>query len=296
MIVVLVACAGTFAAARAQDKPAAGKPAPAKPAGPPPKFNHATHASKAPRAKLDMARCDTCHKVGKDGANVPPGADGHQPCMQSGCHLDDFLDKQTTLCLGCHASTENFRKNPPVRVFKDNPKPEHFVEFSHQAHMRPRVAGSKAAEVMCQTCHWVDRATFRAVEEPGHPQCAPCHASSRNLPMTQCDGCHMDGDPRAHFDKQRPDVQLKDNFAHEHVGHRFFDKEKMTQPIQCETCHYRVEKFASLRDLRGAPIIDTNTMKNNCSKCHDVRDTDKCTVCHTKATIASQNAFNYHGL
>jgi hypothetical protein len=37
-------------------------------------------------------------------------------------------------------------------------------------------------------------------------------------------------------------------------------------------------------------------MKNNCSKCHDVHDTKLCTTCHTKATIASGNSFNYHGL
>jgi hypothetical protein len=70
----------------------------------------------------------------------------------------------------------------------------------------------------------------------------------------------------------------------------------MTQPIQCETCHYKVEKFNNLRDLRGTAIIDSVTMKNNCAKCHDVRDTAKCTVCHTRATIASENSFNYHGL
>jgi hypothetical protein len=278
---------GSFALARAADP---------EPAPPDSKFNHARHVGSVSKAKLDMTKCTSCHAVDKDGANLRPGADGHQPCMQSGCHLDDFLDKRTTLCLGCHASSDNFRKNPADRVFAPGGKKEHFVEFSHQAHMRPRVAGSKAQAVVCQTCHWVDKATFKAVEHPGHPQCAACHATSKNLPMSQCDGCHNDGDPAKHFDKHRKDVQLRDNFSHEHVGHRFFDKEKMTQPIQCETCHYKVEKFDNLRDLRGTAIIDSVTMKNNCSKCHDVHDTKLCTTCHTKATIASGNSFNYHGL
>ncbi len=289
LALALGALAGTIAttvAARA-DEPKAEAP---------PKFSHAAHIASAPKSKLDVAKCATCHAVDADGKNVPPGTDGHQPCMASGCHLDDFLTKDSTFCLGCHASSDNFRKNPPVNVFKNNPAPEHYMEFSHQAHMRPSVAGSKAEAVVCQTCHWVDKATFRAIERPGHPQCAPCHVGAKSVPMSRCEGCHMDGDPKTHFTKHRPDVSLKDNFAHEHVGHRFFDKDKMTQPIQCETCHYKVEKFATLLELKAAPIIDTNTMKNNCAKCHDVRDTGKCTVCHTKSTIASQATFNYHGL
>jgi hypothetical protein len=253
-----------------------------------PDFDHVAHG-KATTGKLDMAKCSQCHAVKPDGANVPPGANGHQPCMQSGCHVRDFLEKGSTLCLTCHTSSDNFRKNPLAGMGQR----EHHVEMSHTAHMKRKTQAG--GQVVCQTCHTVDPATFRAVVSPGHPQCASCHAKLDAAPMSACDGCHQPGDPASYFDKQRKDVELKPRaFVHERVEHRFFDPGKESKPIQCDTCHYRVTKFASLRDLKGAAIIDTNTMKNNCSQCHDVRDTRKCTVCHVKGTVIS--TFNYHGL
>jgi hypothetical protein len=291
--VALVALVGALAglavgAARAQtgDKPA---PAPA-PAGNKGRvaFDHAAHAAKA--KGLDSSTCATCHAVTKDGRNVSPGADGHKPCLDAGCHVKDFMTRGSSLCLTCHSSSDNFRKNPADQLWKG--KKAFFVEMSHQAHMGRKVsAGGREQPVACQTCHWVDRATFKAIESPGHAQCAPCHVGSQAMPMSECDGCHREGDPATYFARQRKGVKLQ-HFAHEHVGHRFFDKEKMTQPIQCETCHYKVEKLTDLRELKAAAIIDTNTMNNNCAKCHDVRSVDKCGTCHTEP----QTTIDYHGL
>jgi len=269
----------------ADEKPAAGPPPPAGA----PDFDHARHADKA-GAKIDMQKCATCHTVKADGANTPPGGNGHQPCMSSGCHVKAFLDKNTKLCLVCHTTTDRHKKNP-AHLFAG--KTEHYVEFSHDAHMKRKVAGGDQP-IVCQTCHTVD-AAFRAVRRPGHAQCAPCHGKLDSAPMAECDGCHLRGDATTHFDKKRKDAELKKGaFIHERVEHRFFDPGQEQKPIQCDTCHYRVEKFTSLRDLKGAPLIDTVTMNNNCARCHDVKDTGKCTVCHIKGTVIS--TFNYHGL
>jgi hypothetical protein len=266
-------------------------PSPAPDADDDTRFSHVQHAG---RKGARVEQCARCHGLSADFKPLTPGADGHQPCMTSGCHLDDFLDEKTTLCLGCHASTDNFRKNPARDVYGQDPSPEHVVEIDHKAHMERGQPGRPDARATCQTCHWVDRSTFVAVTRPGHAQCAPCHGQSSARPMSGCATCHLDHAPAAYFTKKRHDPELNGKFLHERVEHRFYDKDARQKPMQCDTCHAKVTRHEKLQTLRAAALVDSSTMKNNCAKCHDVRDTGKCLDCHRPGTIVK--TFNYHTL
>lgn len=268
--------------------------APAPPPPPVPKFSHETHA-KLPGQKL--ADCSTCHQAQADGSPAKPGAVGHKPCMTSGCHLEKgakgggFLDKNPRLCLGCHESGANFKKNPASRVFKDNPKPEHFVEFDHAAHM-DRKGPDGSAGNLCTNCHWIDKTTFRAVANPGHPQCAQCHGKEGG--MAKCATCHQEGAKAAHFAKPRAGVRMKKGaFSHEHVGHRFYDRDRKEKPIQCSTCHPKVEKVTTLRDLKSLRLVSGGTMQNVCAKCHDVISGNLCNLCHTDDVKGTNGSFHF---
>lgn len=265
--------------------------APDAPAKAAPRFSHVGHLGLEAAKVNDCARCHTL-----DQAQRPrvPGGDGHQPCMSSGCHLSDFLDEKTTLCLACHATTENFRRNPLVDVYAAGRPREHVVEIDHKAHMTRGQPGRPDAAATCQMCHWVDRTTFVAVTRPGHAQCVACHGPTSPKPMTVCSTCHLEGDPNVYFAKQRRDVQLNGQFKHEHEGHRFLDGKRKTQPMQCELCHRTAARQTTLQALFAAPLVDRTTMQKTCSTCHDVRDVAKCTQCHTRGTIIK--TFNYHGL
>jgi predicted CXXCH cytochrome family protein len=288
--VLIIGAALVLAAAlaHADDKPTAGGPV---------KFRHDAHAHVK---GLESDDCKACHAAAKDGSPAMPGADGHKPCMTSGCHLEKgskqggFLDKNPKLCLGCHDSNDNFRKNPATRVYKDNPRPEHFVEFSHRKHVSRKKPGTDE-DTLCTSCHWIDKQTFKSVAHPGHPQCASCHKQDENpITMNDCGGCHQDGAPADHFKKSRANVHLKPGaFTHEHVGHRFFDKDTMQKPIQCAACHTKVAKYDTLADLHGAPIITGSAMQGVCSKCHDVVSGNLCNLCHTDDIKGTQGSFHF---
>jgi cytochrome c553 len=262
------------------------------------KFRHDTHAKKA--KNLDVKQCARCHAAKPDGTPARPGADGHKPCMTSGCHLEKgskgggFLDKSSTICLGCHDKPDNFSKNPATRVFKGNPRPEHYVEFDHDLHMDKKGLDAQAG-IVCTNCHWVDKSTFSAVEHPGHPQCAQCHdGKDKAHAMETCAGCHLDGDPAQHFTKKRPGVRMREGvFTHEHVGHRFWDKETRQKPMQCSTCHTRVDKAKDLASLRGMRLITGGTMQGVCAKCHDVVSGNLCNLCHTEDIKGTDGSFHF---
>lgn len=254
------------------------------------KFDHAAHARLD--KPVDMSNCSQCHTAGKDGALVAPGGKGHQPCLASGCHVDDFLaispraqkDRPAEyadaarFCAGCHAAgtpgAAPSRASQPKAdaAWKGNPSPDHHVELDHLEH---------TGKTACHSCHAVDPQSFRlAAGAPGHAQCATCHGAgdADAAPMSQCQNCHKEPDGKAYFGAAtRPgsDVRSCDTdshralvdqhkeavpcFKHERVEHRVKDG----APLECKSCHFMVDdekqwgrfKYRSLKDLRAAPII-----------------------------------------
>lgn len=269
--------------------PAAAAPAPA--ASPVAKFDHAAHARLD--KPVDIAKCSQCHTAGADGALVAPGGKGHQPCLASGCHVDDFLavspraqkERPTEyadaarFCAGCHTAgapgAAPSRSSQPKAdaAWKGNPSPDHHVELDHLEH---------TGKTACHNCHTVDAQSFALkAGAPGHAQCASCHGAAGNpdaAPMSQCQTCHKEPDAKAYFGAAaRPssDVRSCDTdshralvakhkdavpcFKHERVEHRVQDG----APLECKSCHFMVDdekqwgrfKYRSLKELRASPII-----------------------------------------
>ena len=239
------------------------------------KFDHQAHA--ALETPVAIAQCELCHGNDAKGALGKPASHGHQPCLSSGCHAEDFLSvgKRTQLdaperykkaagfCLGCHDDGAGLAPSPFVKaqatsLYKNNTKPGHYVEMNHLAH-------TKAAEANgggCRTCHVVDQATFvLAVDGPGHAECASCHDGieddNRSLEpdfaMGACGSCHQSGDPKAYF-KERSfttDVRSCKSLRHAALSKKrntktpCFEHEreghrtkKDGDPVQCGHCHF----------------------------------------------------------
>jgi hypothetical protein len=249
------------------------------------KFEHRAHEKKGVAIG---GHCGDCHANGNNGAPLPPGRDGHQPCLRGSCHVQDFLSLTKDFCLGCHGSADNFRANPAINVFKNNPSPGFYVEMSHARHMgRPLGATSPQPRPVCWTCHEVDATTFAAVASPGHLQCATCHGTpvgaGRQLhpTMGECEGCHHRGHPGAYFTGRRPASDVKKHFIHEVKAHRYT---KRGEPLQCSGCHYMVAEIDTLKALKARKIVDERTMNVYCAKCHDVAKTERggCLLCHDR--------------
>jgi hypothetical protein len=306
---------------------AAGAAAPAA-ADAPAKFDHASHAALTP--PVDVASCATCHKSGPDGALVAPGKDGHQPCLASGCHVDDFLasgartaredparhGKATRFCRGCHESAPARASKALASVaFKNNPSPDHHVEMNHLEH---------AGKTSCRSCHVVDGATFALVKgAPGHAECATCHGKAADAaPMDRCQACHSQpseaiylGKPRSSSDVRSCDTESHAAlaaerkeavpcFTHERTEHRTRDG----APMECSSCHFMVadqarwggKSYRTLKDLRSAPIIHNqrDLAHQSCGSrgCHskdvdDSRGTARCKLCHS-SKVVEQSIFD----
>lgn len=279
----------------------------------PTKFDHAAHAAR----KVDVAHCTTCHGDDRKGTLALPGRAGHQPCLASGCHVDDFLSigpdtqksdparykKAAEFCRGCHASAtgdapRRFDRPPADAVYKGNSSPGYHVEMNHLAHSQ---------RAPCRSCHVVDARTFALLpDRPGHAECAACHAEAghQGPAMTDCDGCHHAPGPAAYFAKPRPhsDVrscgsdshaQLEKQqgralpcFKHERREHRFQGQ----KPVQCGACHYMMadrskwggHAYKTLRDIKSSPIIDNDRDREH-------RSCGASSACHRRDVSATGN-------
>lgn len=242
----------------------------------------------------DVAKCETCHAVDARTHEVAvPGADGHQPCLQSGCHAKEFVSAPGGFCLGCHASRTG--KPPaayekPAAVFRSwEAEIEHHVELDHYKH------ATMSRELTCKTCHRVNDAGDLALGAPGHRECASCHVTQAPV-MTACAGCHRPGhraDPfaeqrkaprydsdtaavisgalgslfaqatnvracdslgMAHLKKIAPDKAVLPCFEHQQDQHR---------ALECGTCHTMIadksqwhgSSYESLEDIQMSSII-----------------------------------------
>jgi hypothetical protein len=279
-------------------------------------FDHVAHVA---RGVAIADHCQDCHGDDATGALLPPARHGHQPCLASGCHVEDFLSTGPTteqrdparyrraaaFCAGCHTTTDgkpppNFRRAKADAVFRGNPSPNYHAELRHVEHTE---------RAKCRDCHVVDERTFTALYRPGHPQCASCHGRTASPPMTACGNCHTEPGRAQAFARRRPpldlqrcDALLRRNmtpeqvaqtpcFKHERREHRFTAG---GDALQCDSCHYMLSRrqtwskrypYATIADIKAAPIVDGTSMDRYCSAkgCHsDVDSTapGKCERCH----------------
>lgn len=286
------------------------------------KFDHVAHA--ALDEPVEVSRCGTCHGEDKAGSLAKPARRGHQPCLSSGCHAEDFMSvgastrknsperyqKAASFCLGCHQNSEGLAPSPFQKAKADNlyrnSKPSHYVEMNHLEH---------TSRTACRTCHVVDAQTFELQQEtPGHDQCASCHKDNDDLPMNKCGSCHQDGAPDAYF-KERTAVsdvrscnsarykKLKGKrkapcFQHEHEGHR---TNKAGEAVQCKSCHFMFESksyeghsYQTLLDIKQAPLMDNSRdrahKKCGSAGCHraavdESKGSGRCSMCHSSKSI-----------
>ena len=220
------------AVAVAMAQPSASTP----PAAPitPSFFNHQVHTG-VPNAPVNMTpgkeNCATCHKVDASGKIEVPGANGHAPCLASGCHDTWFLasglpkdpnhERAVAFCLGCHETADGgapapwIRHRPVFRGFKaeiewhvEMPGPDDPITQGRGSHFKH--VDEKDPRQDCRSCHIVSPDTgLLEPGTPGHPQCGVCHNASQRdadkksaavpddkkirITMADCQGCHHEG-------------------------------------------------------------------------------------------------------
>lgn len=177
------------------------------------KFNHAKHPEKV----VTKETCSDCHGKELTGVLAKPAQNGHQPCMSSGCHVDDFLSssaaakkkdaeayaKAAAFCLGCHSSEKgeppkSYTKAVADNVYKNNSTTEFHVELDHFVHV-----GFKS--VKCRDCHVVQgKDNLLQADSPGHRECSQCHTGKTDAhAMGKCAGCHTSPGTGEYFTESR---------------------------------------------------------------------------------------------
>jgi len=277
-------------------------------------FLHANH--KAPLAKIGIdvdnpGQCQKCHSMDDKGQVLAPAAQGHTPCLQSGCHGSDFLLiseknkkdkpkdflKASAFCLGCHPTVPWAWKKPATLVLSAwRNQREHHVEMPHFRHTQLTKKDGK--QIACRDCHAVNDKFELAIGTPGHAQCAQCH-NPKDYPehtMNQCGACHQQGsrdnflkavlqdhnvkiDPNKGIDGSRPASDVRECASQGKVD---FDKKKgrKTPCFRHETPGHRM----------------TNDKQDvQCSRCHFVVSDKKRWGSKSFETIADLHAFKIIG-
>lgn len=289
-----------------------------------PTFSHKAHAERADAGRrVDVTACITCH-ASSTANKPPPTTRGHAPCMNSGCHIDQFLStgprtkkedpaayKSAALfCASCHKSKSGeppsrFAKAKADALYQDKIAADYHVEMDHLAHTELTA---------CSTCHQVAPDTFELVAGgPNHQQCATCHEGSEQ-PMTNCASCHTAPGPSEYFTKTRKasDVRVcapgtedgRPCFRHERTEHRFLpDQSADKGQLECSSCHFMFKKkshqgmsYQTLADVKAAPMMHNkrDLAHKSCGVggCHkrevdDSLGTGKCTQCHSAKFMAN---------
>jgi len=208
--------------------------------------------------------CASCHH--RQGKSTKMEFAGHEACI--GCHLNQFTDKDQTMCTICH---ENMQATPPtMKTF-----PATFVEgfnmkFDHAVHDR----GDARPAQGCVACHDLAGpgrhipATFTA-----HNDCFGCHTAESKI--GSCSVCHTIA-PYSRTPQSR--YIFKAVFTHAaHSGQ------------SCDECH-SVRQGGQGRQVTNIAAQEHNVAPaNNCYQCHngqrafngnDLINMSTCTRCH----------------
>jgi hypothetical protein len=285
-----------------------------------PKFSHVVHAQlpyykkiiQASAAKTaghsdaDRLPCDSCHALAtKLLMPLVPGADGHKPCSDSGCH-GPRLTQNTAgpFCVECHAEAQPWGASPSRLVHREDSARELGWRINHRRHLA--VPGLST----CDTCHQLSKLVEGeqvtvSVHRPGHADCAPCHGKQGSFPsLTQCSSCHLIGDvpkPKVHGGELTA-WRVYEKFSHEHhrldirtarpkpggVGRGWirFDA-KSAATLGCGACHETASRSESVEDM---DLLGPCAMGKTCmGQCHNGRfafqgsgtNMRDCLLCHT---------------
>jgi hypothetical protein len=201
-------------------------------------YSHPRHRDRG----IDLP-CASCHQLDRH-YQTRPGAAGHVPCANDGCHAADFAAKTPRTCGACHIGSEPWR---PLHAEAAPPQQAEFaVRFSHRQHL-----GNAVTQARCTGCHRRER--DHRLARPDHRACVggDCHQNDRGTPpMSDCDACHQSASARP-----PPGPAGADRWS---VRARFRHR---THPSRCESCHR----------LPGpsAPDALPRPGKAQCAPCHN---------------------------
>jgi predicted CXXCH cytochrome family protein len=234
-------------------------------------FSHAGHAGR----NVQIQNCAQCHSIDNDGRLPAPLAKkDHQPCAQSGCHMNEFASRTTKICGVCHETASPWQKT--TSRSKPPAKPEWFERIDHAAHLGK--LGS--ANTACAGCHGDKLAG--AAPPRGHDACAPCHGKGQGPAMAQCAACHAQTPPARAIVST---WSVKATFEHKQHG---LDPRARGTATKCTECHKQIATAKDLASIKAPAMAD-------CEGCHNGKNQFKttgfeCVRCHAKGAEAKPQA------
>ena len=226
------------------------------------KFQHTNEAhSRLP--------CLLCHNRDGRSATIKRSV-GHAPC--AGCHVQQFSDNTSPMCLICHnPGSVAVKRFPPLRSFN--------VKFDHGRHLR---------QTNCATCHRPSRRGVALSIPTGgaaHTTCFQCHGPDTEIGgknIGSCSTCHELG-RLVRTSESAKAFSL--NFSHqEHVR---------SGKMNCASCH-TVRAGAARGRQVSSPLPSMHFAPAgtpSCAACHNNKrafgpgDFSNCKRCHEGQTF-----------
>jgi hypothetical protein len=282
--------------------------APQRPLPEPSHFSHQDHLQWG-IDEAAMKQCKTCHSIDAKGMVLAPAAQGHAPCLKSGCHGDDPLkaeapsffaiseknakstdpavqkafDRAAAFCLGCHEQVPWAWKKPTTRVLQGwVSQREHHIEMAktatsrmdHWAHTQAKMKNGE--QVGCRHCHQVDKDHKLMVGAPGHPQCMQCHNADDKITfaMTECGKCHKSGSQKEWLEEEvrarKRDGKAKDFLSRPKSDVRACDSRGADETKKRPT----PKNFKCFKHETKEHRTDTAGEDVQCKKCHWIVTSD----------------------
>lgn len=211
--------------------------------------------------------CLLCHK--REANLFAPKLPGHLPC--AGCHVQQFADQKSQICLICHTSGAGLKRFPRLQSFN--------ATFDHRGHQ---------SLTTCASCHQSNRRGVGYSVPAGataHRTCFQCHGprteiGGRNI--GSCGTCHQPGTPVRASDWAQA---FRVNFSHqEHLR---------KANVSCASCHTVRPGIARGRQVT-APVAlmhSTRPQVSSCASCHNntrafgTANFTDCKRCHEGTTF-----------
>ncbi len=195
-------------------------------------FRHDVHEAPLKNIGVDVwagDQCKMCHTIDAKGQPMAPVAQGHAPCMKSGCHADEFIAigkttrdsknidqqqqyrKAAQFCVGCHPTVPTPWANQKTLIQESwrNQREHHIAmerrspgegrppagmdHYDHIVNAKKKLKDGTFVPVKCRDCHAVGADFALVTHTPGHEQCMTCHTPGNAFPLTECGRCHVKG-------------------------------------------------------------------------------------------------------
>lgn len=211
--------------------------------------------------------CASCHQ--REGRSLDMAFAGHESCV--GCHLNQFTDRQQTMCAICH---DDLKDTPPTM----NKFPVQFQEgfnmkFDHSAHD----SGKGRPPQGCASCH-LPAGAGKSIPAgfQAHNTCYTCHTPDSQI--GQCNVCH-ELKPYSRTPQSR--YVFRAVFRH--------DDHSPRQGVSCNECHGVRPGAPQGRQVTNISASEHSGAGNNCATCHNgsrafggngANDFANCARCH----------------